>query len=171
MCSQGKSWLDLGLGQGCGPLCSQLASPSLSATPATWPQGVLEWKPLGGLKVWSCPAHCEPSAGTWAVPILAKSFYLPWTQSRPKSKGGLFLKRRPEVDTQRALCFRVEALKDLFSLNILLQEREAKNQTFLKHEFQVALKEQFVWFPSHPISAQRGPRRLPLRCGEGSTPV
>lgn len=159
------------MGQGCGPLCSQLASPSLSAIPGIWPKGALEWKPLEGLKVGLCPAHSEPSAGTWAVPILAKSFYLPWTQSRPKSKAGLFLKWRPEVDTQRALCFGVEALKDLFSLNILLQERETQNQTFLKHEFQVALKEQFVWFPSHPVSAQWGPRRLPLRYGrEGPHP-
>lgn len=103
-----------------------------------------------------CPAHSGPSVGTWAAPILAKSFYLPWTQSRQKSKGGLFLKQRPEVGTQRALCFGVEALKDVFSLNILLQEREAENQTFLKHEFQVALKEEFVWFPSHPVSALWG---------------
>lgn len=88
-------------------------------------------------------AHSDATAETWAARILAKRLYLPWTQFRPKSKGGLFLMQRPEVGTQRALCFGAEAFKDLFSLNILLQEREAKNQTLLRHKFHVALKEQF----------------------------
>lgn len=109
-----------------------------------WLQGALEWKPLEGLMVWLGQAHSEPAAETWAAPILAERLTLPWTQFRPKSKGGLFLKQRPEVGTQRALCFGVEAFKDLFSLNILLQEREAKNQTLLRHKFQVTLKAQFV---------------------------
>lgn len=95
----------------------------LLATPGAWPRGALAWTPLKGLQVWLCPAHSEPSAGTWAAPILANSFCRPWTQSRPKSKGGLFLKQRPEGATQKALCFGVAALKGLLSLNILLQER------------------------------------------------
>lgn len=81
----------------------------------------------------------------------------------------MFLKRRPG-GTQSALSFGVEAFKGLFCLNILLQEREAPNQTFLKHEFQVALKEQFVWFPSHPVPAQWGLGHWALGFGGGSTP-
>lgn len=89
--------------------------------------------------------------------------------SRPKSKGGLFLKQRPEVGTQRALCFGVEAFKGLFSLKILLQEREAPSQTFPKREFQVALKEDFVWFLSHPDSARWGLGHSSLGVGGGSS--
>ena len=121
---------------------------------------------MEGRKVWLF----ESLAGTCAAPALVQGLHLPWIQSRPKSKGGLFLKRRPEVGTQRALSFGVEAFKDLFCLNTLLQEREAPNQTFLKHEFQVALKEQFVWFPSHPVSAQWGLGHWALGLGGGSTP-
>lgn len=128
------------------------------------------WKPLEGPRVWLCWFYSELSAGPWAAPTLAQRFYLPWIQSRPKSKGGLFLKPRPDIGTQRALCFGAEAFKDLFSLNILLQEREAPNQTFLKLEFQVALKEQFVWFPSHPVSAQWGLGHLSLGFDGGSPP-
>lgn len=112
-----------------------LSAPSwhhhLSFSPVPWPQGVLKWKPLEGLKVWLWLAPSDPPAGMGASPVPTKRFNLPWTQSRPKSKGGFFLKQRPEIGTQRALCFGVEAFKDLFSLNILLQEREARNQTFL----------------------------------------
>lgn len=149
----------LGFGAGMWPFLLLAGTPQLPASLSPW-RGSL-WK--------AEKSGCEPSAGTWAASALIQELHLPWIQSRPKSKGGLFLKRRPG-GTQSALSFGVEAFKGLFCLNILLQEREAPNQTFLKHEFQVALKEQFVWFPSHPVPAQWGLGHWALGFGGGSTP-
>lgn len=77
------------------------------------------------------------------------------------------MKQRPDVGTQRALCFAVEAFKDLFSFKILLQEREAPDQTFLKHGFKGAI----CSFPSHPVSAHWGLGQLSLGFRGGSTPL